>query len=75
MWETIIDELSETESIGAGFPIACARHPETTRFACEPGQISLMSPDGELPWLADEYADTGHRGLLATMVNLVSILD
>jgi hypothetical protein len=48
MWETIIDELVETDCIGKGWPIACANHPETLQYVDRPGQIELLSPDGEL---------------------------
>ncbi|RXK38429.1 hypothetical protein M231_04338 [Tremella mesenterica] len=46
MWETIIGELSEGDCMGNGWPIACARHPETLRYAFQPGQIQQLSPDG-----------------------------
>lgn len=46
MWETIVDQLVESESIGTGWPIACANHPETLRYVDQPGQIQLISPDG-----------------------------
>lgn len=47
MWATITHELSESGAIGDGWPIACARHPETRRYAKKPGDIQQLSPDGE----------------------------
>jgi hypothetical protein len=47
MWSRIIDELTLTDAIGNGWPVMCARHPETLRYASRPGEIKLLSPDGE----------------------------
>lgn len=67
-WEKIIDELSESESIGNGWPIACARHPETRRFAKKPGDIQQLSPDGEFSLVLFVTILTGNRRMPPPMV-------
>lgn len=45
MWQTIINELSEADAIGPGWPIACSRHGEV-KSATKPGDLDVLSPDG-----------------------------
>ena len=54
MWGTILDELSESGSIGKGWPVSCAHHPETRRYAAKPGDLEQLSPDGKYLALCDK---------------------
>lgn len=47
MWNTIIDELEDTECIGPAFPVSCQRHPERINYISEPGKLKLIAPDGK----------------------------
>ncbi len=47
MWESIIEQLSDENAIGGGFPLMCSRHPGNINYVSQPGEIKNVSPDGE----------------------------
>jgi AAA domain len=47
MWKTIIDILDKRGSLGTGFPISCANHPEEQHTISAPGMIPQYCPDGK----------------------------
>lgn len=48
MWRSVIDELEQSEAVGAAFPVVCQRHPDTIEYVSEPGKLPRLAPDGRL---------------------------
>lgn len=47
MWATVLKELHESQSIGTALPISCYGHQEYVQWIDKPGQLPIVSPDGE----------------------------
>jgi hypothetical protein len=48
MWATILKELHESELVGTALPISCHQHPEYIEWVDQPGQLPIVSPDGNI---------------------------
>lgn len=80
MWAQIIEDLSENQAVGEGWPIACARHPDDIRYVKTPGEIQLLSPDRELydTVVTSAYSHTGgcmQQWSVAFFSNTASLAD
>ncbi|KAK0433784.1 hypothetical protein EV421DRAFT_1718181 [Armillaria borealis] len=60
-WKTIIDEMEQRDQIGFGFPVICPRHPEQRSIITEPGQLSVVAPEGGCCLPCDYRMDCGHN--------------
>ncbi|KAF8332045.1 uncharacterized protein EI90DRAFT_3056359 [Cantharellus anzutake] len=61
MWKSIIDLLSERDSLGSALPICCQVHPEDgPKHVNHPGQIQRVAPDGGCLRPCDGRMPCGH---------------
>ncbi|KAI5116801.1 hypothetical protein M0805_007013 [Coniferiporia weirii] len=61
MWSSVISELSAQNGIGTRIPIKCNRHPDDVRYVSQPGELSLISPDGGCQLSCNEGLSCGHN--------------
>ncbi|KAK0451375.1 uncharacterized protein EV420DRAFT_714274 [Desarmillaria tabescens] len=59
-WKTIINEMEQRDQIGFGFSVVCSRHPDQRNVITEPGQLSVVAPEGGCCFACDYRMDCGH---------------
>ncbi|EPQ57199.1 P-loop containing nucleoside triphosphate hydrolase protein [Gloeophyllum trabeum ATCC 11539] len=60
MWRSVLSELDDNGAVGAGFPIACQRHPDRVEYVSKPGQLPRVAPDGGCLRSCDARLACGH---------------
>jgi hypothetical protein len=48
MWSSVVQQLEKRKQLGIAIPIRCNNHPSQVTWIQSPGQIQLVTPDGEL---------------------------
>ncbi|KAI0667327.1 hypothetical protein C8Q78DRAFT_404096 [Trametes maxima] len=59
-WSQILDEMESRDQVGAGFPIACPRHPEQARVISKPGELPTLAPAGGCLLPCEYRLNCGH---------------
>jgi hypothetical protein len=47
MWKSVIEHLNKEGCVGDALPIACHQHQDSVQYVSQPGELPLISPDGE----------------------------
>ncbi|KAJ1299739.1 hypothetical protein OPQ81_007327 [Rhizoctonia solani] len=47
MWSGVLEELHTSGCLGSKLPIACHRHPDYVEWVEKPGELPIVSPNGE----------------------------